>query len=270
MNCQDFETIILSMARAQLIEASARRQAFAHIAQCPGCADMLAEQQALTAAVRATAKSIRDEGASAHVEQSLRAAFRQQIEDSPAFCYRGSHGGIARIRAWQWPRPALVALAAALLIILLAGTIWRWPFTDPRQKTVTVQPAPGASQENEKLPESLSPTPQREPVQHIAGERRRARNPVQRSATSGEEVTTEFIALANEGELVPLESGRVLRVELSASTLISMGLPITAEDVSKPVLADLLVGQDGMARAIRFVRPGEATDLSSLQHLTNK
>ncbi len=266
MNCQDFETTILSMARAQLLEASARRQALAHIAQCPACADVLAEQQALTAAVRATAKNIRDEGASAHVEQSLRAAFRQQMGAAPALSY----GGIARIRIRQWPQPALVAVAAALLIILLAGTIWRWSFTDRRQKTATVQPAPATPKEDEKLPERLSPAPQRESVRHIAGERRRARNPVQRSATSGEEITTEFIALANEGELVPLESGQVLRVELPTSTLISMGIPITAEDVSKPVLADLLVGQDGMARAIRFVRPGEARELSLLQHSTNK
>ena len=102
MNCQDFETTILSMARAQLLEASARRQALAHIAQCPACADVLAEQQALTAAVRATAKNIRDEGASAHVEQSLRAAFRQQMGAAPALSY----GGIARIRIRQWPQPA--------------------------------------------------------------------------------------------------------------------------------------------------------------------
>jgi hypothetical protein len=272
MNCQDFEITILSMARAQLLEASARRQALAHIAQCPACADMLAEQQALTAAVRTTAKSIRDEAASAQVEQSLRAAFRQQMGSAPALSCGGSYRGIARIRTWQWSQPALVAVAAALLIVLLAGTIWRWSFTDRRQKTATVQPAPATPKENEKLPERLSPAgpAEHETVRHIAGERRRARKPAQRSATSGEELTTEFIALANEGELVPLESGRVLRVELSASTLISMGLPITTEDVSKPLLADLLVGQDGMARAIRFVRPGEAADLSSLQHLTNK
>jgi hypothetical protein len=67
-----------------------------------------------------------------------------------------------------------------------------------------------------------------------------------------------------------LESGQVLRVELSTSTLISMGLRVTAEDVSKPVLADLLVGQDGVPRAIRFVRSGEASDSGSLENSTNK
>jgi hypothetical protein len=44
-----------------------------------------------------------------------------------------------------------------------------------------------------------------------------------------------------------------------------MGFPITAESASQNVLADLLVGQDGQARAIRFVRPGEAADTGSLQ-----
>jgi hypothetical protein len=266
MNCQDFEITILSMARGQLLEAPARRQALAHIAQCPACADVLAEQQALTAAVRATTKSLRDEGASTQIELALRAAFRKQMGAAPALSY----GGNAPIHMRQWPKRILFAVAAALLIALLAGTIWRWSFADQKQKTATVQPTPSAPKKNEKLPERFPPAPEPETVRHIAGERRRARLPVQRSITSSAEVTTEFIALANEGELVPLESGQVLRVELPTSTLISMGIPITAEDVSKPVLADLLVGQDGMARAIRFVRPGEARELSLLQHSTNK
>lgn len=83
-------------------------------------------------------------------------------------------------------------------------------------------------------------------------------------------MTAGFIALAEEGELAPLESGQVLRVELPASTLISMGLPILAEDVSKPVLADLLLGQDGLARAIRFVKPGVATEVGASQSANNR
>ncbi|HMX28366.1 MAG TPA: hypothetical protein PKC13_22460 [Blastocatellia bacterium] len=137
MNCRDFETTILSMARAQLLEASARRQTLAHIAECPACADRLAEQQALTAAVRATAKSLREEGASAHVEQSLRAAFRKRMSDAPGFNH-------SPIRARQWPKRALLAAAAILLLFLLAGAIRQWSFADQNQKTATAPPAPKA------------------------------------------------------------------------------------------------------------------------------
>jgi hypothetical protein len=261
MNCQDFETTMISMARAQLLEATACRQAIAHIAQCPACADKLAEQQALTAAVRATAKSLRDEEASAHIEQSLRAAFRKQAGAAPAFQY-GSYGSFGPAHTRRWSKQALAAVAAAVLLFLLAVAIRQWPLTDRGQKTATVQPAPAPTpKERGKSPQPFFPTgkPERETVRHAASKRQ----PAQPDVTGSEEVVTEFIALADESEFVPLESGQMLRVELSASTLISMGLPITtpimAEDVSKFVLADLLVGQDGQPRAIRLVGAEEST-----------
>jgi hypothetical protein len=248
------------MARAQLLEASVRRQALAHIAQCAACADRLAEQQALTAAVRTTAKSLRDEGASAQVEQSLRAAFRKQANAAPA-------RGFAPTRARQWPKRTLVAMAAALLLIVLAGAIRQWSFVDRKQKVAEVRPIPQTPLPagNKKTPLLPGNQPERETVRDFVGQRRRSRRPVQRSVENGEEVTTDFFALADENELVPLESGQVLRIKLPGSTLISMGFPITAESASQNVLADLLVGQDGQARAIRFVRPGEAADTGSLQ-----
>ena len=51
----------------------------------------------------------------------------------------------------------------------------------------------------------------------------------------------------------PLESGLIVRGEATASALITLGLPITAENINRPVQVDLLLGQDGLARAIRFV-----------------
>jgi hypothetical protein len=38
------------------------------------------------------------------------------------------------------------------------------------------------------------------------------------------------------------------------SALIRLGLPVNVERADTPVKADLLVGEDGLARAIRFVR----------------
>lgn len=52
---------------------------------------------------------------------------------------------------------------------------------------------------------------------------------------------------------VPVTSGQTVRLELPQATLASFGLE--ADDASATVLADVLVGQDGLARAVRFVRP---------------
>jgi hypothetical protein len=51
-----------------------------------------------------------------------------------------------------------------------------------------------------------------------------------------------------------MESGKVIRVQMPRSALIAFGLPVNVERADVPVKADLLVGEDGLARAIRFVR----------------
>jgi hypothetical protein len=67
------------------------------------------------------------------------------------------------------------------------------------------------------------------------------------------EAISRFYPLVEEGEMASLESGMIVRVEAPVSTLITLGLPITAENINQPVQADLLLGQDGLARAIRFL-----------------
>ena len=263
MNCQDFELHILGMARAQLLDVSARRQTIAHIAECTACADRLAEQQALTAAVNSTAKSLRCEEASAHVEQSLLAAFRKQSKAPTVF-------RSAPIRTRQWTKRTFVAVAAIVLLILTAGVIRQWGFDASTSKVAETRATPTAIPKDDPSGKLSPSLPAPEAFRHVASERRYVRRPVPKTTTELEEAITGFIALSNENQLVPLESGQVLRVELPSSTLISMGLPITAEDVSKPILADLLVGQDGLARAIRFVRPSEANETGLSQQSNNK
>jgi hypothetical protein len=66
----------------------------------------------------------------------------------------------------------------------------------------------------------------------------------------GEEAT-EFFPLMYSN--VPVTNGHTVRLELPQAALASFD--IEADDVSGTVLADVLVGQDGLARAVRFVRP---------------
>lgn len=72
--------------------------------------------------------------------------------------------------------------------------------------------------------------------------------------TNAQEVATEFIPLMQAGPYAQAEDGHLVRVELPRSALASFGLPINAEAASDRVKADVLLGQDGIARAIRFIR----------------
>lgn len=69
-----------------------------------------------------------------------------------------------------------------------------------------------------------------------------------------EEITTDFIPLTQGGRFAQGEGGHLVRVELPRSALTSFGLPVNAEASGGRVKADVLLGEDGTARAIRFVR----------------
>jgi hypothetical protein len=70
------------------------------------------------------------------------------------------------------------------------------------------------------------------------------------------EVTTEFLPLLYSG--VPARNVQMVRIAVPRAALASFGLsPLEAphRTSSETVLADILVGDDGLARAVRFVRP---------------
>ena len=74
------------------------------------------------------------------------------------------------------------------------------------------------------------------------------------TASTSVEVTTDFIPLMQGERLTQGEGGHLVRVELPRSALERFGLPINAERTGGRVKADVLLGEDGLARAIRFVR----------------
>lgn len=83
-----------------------------------------------------------------------------------------------------------------------------------------------------------------------------ARNALARQSgeARAQEIATEFIPLMQGAPYQPAEGSHLVRVELPRSALASFGLPVGAESPGGRVKADVLLGEDGIARAIRFVR----------------
>ncbi len=65
------------------------------------------------------------------------------------------------------------------------------------------------------------------------------------------EVVTQFFPLLDVAP--PFERGELLRVTVPASAMRKVGLPVNEDHLTDRVYADVLVGQEGLARAIRFV-----------------
>jgi hypothetical protein len=72
------------------------------------------------------------------------------------------------------------------------------------------------------------------------------------AADSGE-VATQYFALEQDTDLSALEGAPVVRMTLPRAVLMTFGLPMNPERAEEPVQADVVLGPDGFARAVRFV-----------------
>jgi hypothetical protein len=82
------------------------------------------------------------------------------------------------------------------------------------------------------------------------GARRQQASNSEVSAAAGD--LTGFVALPYAQSGVPMDEGIVVRVRAPASQLSLMGVPFVSATPNGQVQADLLIGQDGVARAVRF------------------
>lgn len=73
-------------------------------------------------------------------------------------------------------------------------------------------------------------------------------NPVE---SAGAETKTDFIALSYSSAA---DSGQIVRVKVPSSMMVSLGVTAQVESNAKFVNAEVVIGDDGMARAIRFIR----------------
>ena len=152
-------------------------------------------------------------GAPPQVEQFLMAAFRQRAR---------------RRRMAFWGSAGAGLIAAGLAVFAL--TSGRGVKTDAPSQTVAVAQAPaGASEASEASVPAAN-----EAVLHT------------------EEVAEGFYPLPEAEGLPPADDVMVVRVQMTAGSLELMGLPLN-ETGSDPVQADLLLGQDGLARGVRVI-----------------
>ena len=88
-----------------------------------------------------------------------------------------------------------------------------------------------------------------------------ARNPARQSSAparvaqaSKRESYTEFFPINNSFSRDQLDRGQVIRVQLPRSALFTIGMPVDVNRLDESIKADLVMGEDGMARAVRFVQ----------------
>jgi hypothetical protein len=246
MNCQSFENVIDDLAREQLIEARLRKAALRHSDECSTCAQRLADERDLTLSLRALAEEMNSAAAPERVESFLLAAFTERRVSQES----------SRPKRWNYPR---VAAAAAVLIAVGIG-LAAWNSLVPSEPHEAISAIPAVTTSLDKP----SATPQVTVVQaenprprSISMPRPSKRNKSVKSVVapplSETEVATDFMPIRYANPASLQDGGSIVRVELSRSTVVSMGFAVNMDRYGERVKADVLMGADGLARAIRFI-----------------
>lgn len=294
MNCQQLEKVIGDLTnRVSIMDASERESASTHIKECARCAARLADEKALTAGLRAMAKIEETEPApSSQLEANLLAAFRARtaaivpaVGTAPVIEFQ------KRSRAWfhHWTIGGAIAATIVFVMMLFGLNVLRSNQNKELQRANQERESQGnqrdsATAENAAKDKNLAGpakesridvTAQSGDEQKVAFDRRKtdqrhfavkrkkrernyeANEPRMNSEEAAEvysDIATEFMPITHGTNLNNIDGGQIIRVELPRTALISFGLPMNMERANERVKADVVLGSDGLARAIRFVR----------------
>lgn len=270
MNCREFSGIVTDLAGSNLMDASMRASGFRHAKGCSRCASRLDSERALVEGLRALAAADAESAPerSEFSERALRAEFRRRH----AAVASGSQSITGRSAAAR-----RILLYAAAAVALLGGGLLAAIFSDFRRDVERDAESMASTQAQVK---ALAVEASRDraaidlkaEVVQVAGRRMKQTPPNRIAAVTGdesfitvsigefsqlideEEVATDYLPLIVGTEVPPVENGQVIRVQMPRSALASFGLPFDLERANESVKADVLVGDDGLARAVRFVR----------------
>jgi hypothetical protein len=155
---------------------------------------------------------------------------------------------------WRPPVSGSRVLAAAALVVLIAGSIALWRSSRgaigavPAAKPATVENAPSPNQAAPPRPQPATVLATARAPQGARGHRTARRRPTAVVASR-----SGFVELPWTSGLPSFESGEIVRMELPLASLPAYGIDISPGVGTRPLEADLLIGQDGFARAIRLV-----------------
>ena len=261
MNCQIFESVVIDLARSMPLEASVRDGALAHVACCDGCGRRLVQEKLLTGGLLALATETKSVTVPNHVQQNLISALRHQ-----RMAHRATRVNYGR---------RYLAVAASILVAVALGIVgYRTSRTDTPPLTLhahstpsTEKPIAVTSTKPVKDP-AESPAIKQKPNSTVARKQRprKVRPDVSAQSTfvsvvvgavtdsETSEVASPFMPLGYTNPANIQDGAQVVRVELPRYAMARFGLPVNMERYDENVKADVWLGADGLARAIRFVQ----------------
>jgi hypothetical protein len=208
------------------------------------------DEEMLTRGLQSLAAEMEPLEASGEVEANLLEAFRARRIAAV------KKSAFVRVnpRSHYW-----LAAIAAMLLIAISIVAYRWsnrPAIDPREAVRREEPQPQPAvndKSNEQLVKDVE-KPQHTQSKRVHRVSSRRADTVQVANHATKEIATDFIPLSYMSAASLQDGGQIVRVQLPRSALANFGLSVNMDRYNEKVKADVLVGVDGMARAIRFVQ----------------
>jgi hypothetical protein len=256
MKCHEFMHAAEPFTPSQLTLKRTEDEAIsAHASECASCGRWLESQTLLGGAMQTLRASTAELEAGPRVEQAVLRAFR----DAEFTAQRSVEPERAAPAAWKLSRifeyGAYAAVAAALILAVFLGS-----------RLLHDRQAPQHQAQNKIAPQRSSPTtttvaanivtPQVESSAAVtkAAKARANEARIQSSSRVSEKSDAtasdngDYVALMLCDPLICSGDEQVVRMELPAAAASTSG------SSSQPVLADVVIGEDGLVRAMRIVR----------------
>jgi hypothetical protein len=252
MTCREFERRAASLTLWELSQAR-EDEILGHAGECQQCTAWLQQQQTLAATMQTLRTRTADCTAGPNVEQALLQAFRQGRSQAKQSDVSYRFTPIAMRLSRFFEIGAYTAVAAAILVGLFLGV----QLLEKRSTNLPMesQSAPPSASSPAVVAESglqqQQPTVARNSVSRLR------RRPVQ-SATRPSQETSEashpgtdadYIALMLCDPLSCSSDAQVVRMELPSPGVTGSG----GEQDEQVRVADVVVGYDGVVRAVRIV-----------------
>jgi hypothetical protein len=237
MNCQEFERTIIDLRSEHLIGA------LEHAETCARCHPLLKREQRMTAGLQALAAEEATINAPERVRSALRAVFDEQ------------HTTVAERPVSSWSsRPKLIwGMAAAAMLMLTAVTaalLLREPRAGIDDTMVAEANKTTPVQARQRV--SAAAPPEIRAAKAAKPYRGSIRRPKPELRDSADDAGALF-PLTYVARSGPTEFVQKVRVEISRSTLLSMGVPVNLERGEGLIKAEITIGEDGVARAVRII-----------------
>lgn len=166
-----------------------------------------------------------------------------------------SRGGVVSPRTWRWV--ALVGTVAALLIVgvmtMRRGSVSTAVLEQPAETSTSIG-APPQTQTAADTRAAVSETGPEPARLRSRGPAPSRRPPLDVDQSGSDDDIAVFVPIGPVTGPERDEAMQVVRVRLSRSALLGFGVPIDEIHAGEALQADVLLGEDGLARGIRFVK----------------